>query len=60
MNTYTVKTGSYKGYPTLSILAEGRPDPVIRFGLRKARAIYACVTAIEEFIDKNVSEQKEP
>ncbi len=53
---YESQVGTYQGYPVFEILADGQPfgtvfpyDREFKFGLRKARAIVACLDALEEF-----------
>lgn len=53
---FKVETSEFKGHKTISIV-DGYDRRVISFGLNKAKAILACVSEIQSFVDSNKSNE---
>jgi hypothetical protein len=48
-----VKTGEYKGHPTISLLKDETDMRPFTFGMGKARLILENIEAIKKFVENN-------
>ena len=48
-----VKTGEFKGHPTLMLMKDDADEHPFTFGLVKAKLIMDNLEAIKEFVEKN-------
>ncbi len=50
-----VKTGEYKGHPTISLMKDEEDMRPFTFGLGKAKLIIDNINEIKKFVEKNSS-----
>ncbi len=48
-----IKTGEFKGHPTMSLLKDESDEHPFTFGLTKAKLIIDNIEAIKEFVQSN-------
>ncbi len=48
-----VKTGEYKGFPTISLLKDEQDARPFTFGLGKAKLIIENIDEIKKFVEEN-------
>ena len=48
-----VKTGEFKGHPTISLIKDENDPRPFTFGMGKAKLILANLEAIKEFVENN-------
>ena len=51
-----VKTGEYKGFPTISLLKDEQDTRPFTFGLGKAKLIMANIEEIKKFVEENAKQ----